>query len=80
MFRSVFLQLAIAAIFLLPTAQAEPKVLRYAFRVAETGFDPAQISDGYSKSVAAGIFDSPLQFEYLAKPAKLRPATLVAMP
>ena len=80
MFRSGFLQLAIAAIFLLPVAQAEPKVLRYAFRVAETGFDPAQISDNYSKSVAAGIFDSPLQFEYLTKPAKLRPATLVAMP
>jgi len=58
----------------------EPKVLRYAFRVAETGFDPAQISDTYSKTVAAGIFDAPLKFEYLAKPAKLVPNTLVAMP
>ncbi|WP_271007888.1 ABC transporter substrate-binding protein [Paucibacter sp. B51] len=61
-------------------AAATPKVLRYAFRVAETGFDPAQISDTYSKTVAAGIFDAPLKFEYLAKPAKLVPNTVVAMP
>lgn len=57
-----------------------PKVLRYAFRAAETGFDPAQISDSYSKAVAAGIFDAPLEFEYHTRPAKLRPNTLVAMP
>ena len=30
-----------------------PKVLRYAFRVAETGFDPAQVSDFYSSSIIA---------------------------
>jgi len=29
-------------------AQGHPKVLRYAFVVAETGFDPAQINDLYS--------------------------------
>jgi ABC-type transport system substrate-binding protein len=57
-----------------------PKVLRYAFRAAETGFDPAQISDSYSKAVAAGIFDAPLEFEFHTYPAKLRPNTLVAMP
>ncbi|MBB4842550.1 ABC-type transport system substrate-binding protein [Paucibacter oligotrophus] len=59
---------------------SEPKILRYAFRVAETGFDPAQISDTYSKTVAAGIFDAPLKYEYLAKTPKLLPNTLVAMP
>ena len=46
---------AVAACLLLPAgaavlaadapAAAPLKVLRYAFRVAETGFDPAQISD-----------------------------------
>ncbi len=59
---------------------AQTKVLRYAFRAAETGFDPAQISDSYSKAVAAGIFDAPLEFAYHARPAQLRPSTLVAMP
>ena len=59
---------------------AAPKVLRYAFRVAETGFDPAQLSDLYSATIAANIFDAPLQFEFLARPARLRPNTAAAMP
>ena len=32
-------------------APAPPKVLRYAMKVAETGFDPAQISDLYSATM-----------------------------
>ena len=56
------------------------KVLRYSFRVAETGFDPAQISDLYSRTVAAAIFDSPLEYEFLARPYRLRPNTWAGMP
>jgi len=56
------------------------KVLRVAFRVAETGFDPAQISDLYSNYVVSHIFESPLQYDYLARPAKIRPRTAVALP
>jgi ABC-type transport system substrate-binding protein len=59
---------------------AEPKVLRYAFPIAETGFDPAQISDLYSRTVAANIFESLLTWDYLARPAALRPLTTVALP
>ena len=41
-----------------PVAGSEsPKTLRYAFRSAETGFDPAQISDIYSRIVTGHIFD-----------------------
>jgi len=61
-------------------AAAPLKVLRYAFRVAETGFDPAQISDLYSRTIAANIFDAPLQLEFLARPARARPNTAAAMP
>ena len=57
-----------------------PRVLRYAFPVAETGFDPAQVSDLYSATVIAHIFDSPLQYDFLARPAALRPATAAALP
>ena len=65
----------------LPNLAAQPlKQLRYAFLIAETTFDPAQISDLYSNTVAAGIFDAPVEFEFLAKPARMRPNTLVAMP
>jgi len=61
-------------------ARAEPKVLRYAFRVAETGFDPAQVTDLYSRNITAAIFDSPLRYAYMARPYQLQPATLEALP
>ncbi|MBW8892981.1 MAG: bicyclomycin resistance protein, partial [Burkholderiales bacterium] len=61
-------------------AQAADKVLRYAFKVAETGFDPVQVTDIYSKAVIAGILDAPLEYDFGARPFKLRPATLKAMP
>ena len=64
----------------LACAAAPPKTLRYAFPVAETSFDPAQISDLYSRTVAAGIFDAPLEFAFMARPFQLRPNTAVAMP
>ena len=57
-----------------------PKVLRYAFRVAETGFDPAQVSDLYSRTILANILEAPLQYEFLARPYRYRPNTLVALP
>ncbi len=61
-------------------AAEPPKVLRYAFSVAETGFDPAQVSDLYSRIVTAHLFDAPLSYDHLARPFKLKPSTAVAMP
>ena len=62
-------------------AQADPaKVLRYSFEVAETTFDPQKISDLYSNIVVDALFDTPLRYDYLARPAKLIANTLVAMP
>ena len=57
-----------------------PKVLRYAMRVAETGFDPAQISDLYSSTLAANMFDALYEYEFLARPVRLRPNTATALP
>ena len=60
---------------------AEPaKVLRYAMRIAETGFDPAQISDLYSSTLAANMFDAPYATEFLARPVRNRPNTAAALP
>jgi ABC-type transport system substrate-binding protein len=56
------------------------KVLRYAFPVAETGFDPAQISDLFSRTVTAGIVEAPLAFDYLARPFRMKPNTVEALP
>ncbi len=59
---------------------APDNTLRVAFRMAETGFDPPQISDENSSRVASSIFESPLTFDYLARPVKLRLQTAAAMP
>jgi ABC-type transport system substrate-binding protein len=56
------------------------KVLRIAFPVAETGFDPVRVSDLYSNIVNEAIFERLLTYDYLARPAKLVPMTAEAMP
>ncbi|HET6264787.1 MAG TPA: ABC transporter substrate-binding protein [Usitatibacter sp.] len=61
-------------------ADRSQKVLRYAFERAETTLDPQKTSDVYSNFVESAIFDTPLDYDYLARPLKLRPVTLVAMP
>ncbi len=59
---------------------AAPKVLRYAFIAAETGFDPAQINDLYSRAITAHLFDALYRFDHLARPTQVRPNTAVALP
>ncbi len=59
---------------------APPKVLRYAFRVAETGFDPAKVTDIYSRIVTSHIFEGLYTYDHLARPAKLKPLTAAALP
>ena len=56
------------------------RTFRWAFIAAETGFDPAQINDLYSNYVVANIIESPLQYDYLAQPAVIKPRTAAAMP
>ena len=66
-----------------PSAQDRPdpeKVLRYAFEVAETSFDPHKVSDVYSIIANKAMFDTPLRYDQLARPAKLVSNVLVGMP
>lgn len=56
------------------------KVLRFAFQFAEGTFDPALYQDTYSGMVVDQILDPMLTYDYLARPAKLIPNTLEAMP
>lgn len=58
----------------------EERVLRVAFPIAETGFDPAQVSDLYSRTIVVNIFEAPLTYDYLARPVQIRPLTAAAMP
>ena len=62
------------------SAEITPKVFRYSFPIAETGFDPAQISDLYSRIITANIFDALYDYDYLARPMKIRPVLATAMP
>jgi ABC-type transport system substrate-binding protein len=63
-----------------PPNGAERKVLRLLFNSAETSFDPARISDLYSRAVTTHIFEAPYAYDHLARPIKVRPLTAVAMP
>ncbi|MFM2065833.1 MAG: hypothetical protein RLZZ584_742 [Pseudomonadota bacterium] len=58
----------------------QPHVLRYAFPTAETSFDPQQVSDLYSRTVTANIFESLYEYDHLARPHKVRPCLAVDMP
>lgn len=83
---SLPLPLACAAAFALlvsaagAQAPAAPKELRTAFLIAESGFDPAQVTDLYSNTVVVGIFEAPIEYEFLANPVRMRPNTAAAMP
>jgi ABC-type transport system substrate-binding protein len=56
------------------------KILRTAFKTAEVGFDLPQVSDQTSVTVASHIFEPPLTYDYLARPAILKPLTAASLP
>ncbi len=56
------------------------KVVRVAYPSAESKLDPQAESDEASDGINDNIFDALLQYDYLARPAKLRPRTAVALP
>ena len=55
-------------------------VLHVPFVIAETGFDPPQVGDLYSRTVTAHIFEAPYRYDLLAMPVKVRTLTAAAMP
>ncbi len=63
-----------------PAQNAPPKTLRVSFVGSESGFDPPQLSDVVSTAVVASLFDAPLIYDYLARPARVKPNTAAAMP
>ncbi len=61
-------------------AHAQKKVLRMAFRTAETGFDPQRIDDRYSVGICENLFETLLTYDYLARPVKLVPLVAETIP
>ncbi|MEO7500883.1 MAG: ABC transporter substrate-binding protein, partial [Casimicrobiaceae bacterium] len=82
--RAAFVALALAGLLCAaPGAHAQPapaKVLRVAFPIAETGFDPQAAGDAYSNYVNRAIFDPLYKYEYLAPSPRLAPNTAAALP
>jgi ABC-type transport system substrate-binding protein len=79
--RAACVLLLAAALAAQPARAADPaKVLRVAMPIAETSFDPAFATDAASDSIIDNIFDSMLEYDYLARPVKLVPRALEAMP
>lgn len=62
------------------SAPVGSRVLRVCFPIAETGFDPAQIIDLYSRTVTAHLFEGLYAYDHLARPAHILPCTAAAMP
>ena len=76
----VFL-MAGSAMAAMAASPADPaKVVRVAFEAPDDGFDLARTTNLYSGQVGEGIFEPLLSYDYLARPAKLIPNTVEAMP
>jgi ABC-type transport system substrate-binding protein len=79
-FAAAFLGVCLAAAAIDACAADLRKVVRYAMKSAESKLDPQSESDEASGSINESIFDSLLQYDYLARPAKLRPRTAATLP
>ncbi|MFO1225724.1 ABC transporter substrate-binding protein [Roseateles sp.] len=76
--RLPLIALALCLALSLGAAQADVpktplKTFRYAYRIAETGFDPPQVSDLYSRGITAHLFEALFTYDHLARPIKLVP-------
>jgi len=72
--------LVLAALAASAQAADPKKVIRYASPSAESKLDPAAESDEASGSISHVIFDPLLTYDFLARPAKLKPNSAVALP
>lgn len=79
---SFILLLLVVVVSITPTFTfaADKKVVKFSFRAAEDGFDPARIYDRYSVGVCENIFESLLTYDWLARPVKLAPQVATAVP
>jgi oligopeptide transport system substrate-binding protein len=78
LFRSLICTCICAATF--AYAAPDAKTVRFSFLIAETEFDPVRSFDLYSNQINDAIFEPLLTYDYLARPAKLKPNMAVAMP
>ncbi|MEO5881973.1 MAG: ABC transporter substrate-binding protein, partial [Caldimonas sp.] len=78
--RRTVLAAPLALVLPLRAAAATKKVLRLPFRGAETSFDPAKISDLYSRCITTQILESLYGYDHLARPVEVIPVLADGMP
>jgi oligopeptide transport system substrate-binding protein len=76
----MFVALSLAAGVAASAVAEEKKVLRTAFRTAETGFDPQRIEDRYSVGISENLFEGLLTYDWLARPVRLVPLVAEKVP
>jgi ABC-type transport system substrate-binding protein len=76
----VALLLALAPALALAQAAEPKKVLHFSFSAAETSFDPAYVSDLYSRVITPHIFEALYGYDHLARPSKIKPLLAAGMP
>ena len=74
------LALALARPAAAAVAATPKKILRLPFRGAETSFDPAKISDLYSRCITTQILEALYGYDHLARPVKVIPVLADGMP
>lgn len=72
----------VASAALVPAVHATdpPRALRVAIQVAEAGFDPAAVTDTYSRAITDALFEPLYTYDYYAQPVKLITAAAAALP
>ena len=72
----------LVAVFLITAVDAADmrKVVKTSYPSAESKLDPQAESDEASSAISAQIFDSLLEYDYLARPAKLKARAAAALP
>ncbi|MBL8331440.1 MAG: bicyclomycin resistance protein [Rubrivivax sp.] len=63
-----------------PAPATALKRLRVAFNTAETSLDPSVLQDTYSRTITPHIFEALYQYDYLARPVRIKPLTAAALP
>jgi oligopeptide transport system substrate-binding protein len=81
---SLVLGLSVTMALASPNPKANPadpdKVLKVAFPVPETGFDPVRVNDLYSNTITGVIFQPLLTYDWMAMPTRLVPNAAESMP
>ena len=81
---SLLIGLSVSMALAGPNPKANPadpeKVLKVAFPVPETGFDPVRVNDLYSNTITGVIFQPLLTYDWMAMPTRLVPNAAESMP